>query len=201
MGVMVAMLSQASGSAVLKFDVVIPDLPLPAPQLVAPVLPLRPPPATYAVCFVPDMFAVCGGVIDLPEDPAPASGLIDFFGSVAHLRVVLSADTIEVIELRAKPRSVAVPLSEIDAAVLRTSLACDSSYDWNDDYARDFRPEFRVKFKHGPQTVTMDLCLSSRTARCVDTGDSITPTSLEFGYSTVATVIERYFPGATDQDR
>jgi hypothetical protein len=189
----------AAPPSATSFTFALPDIHIPAPELKNPALTIRVPSRSLSG-LTPRLNVVffCGGVFDYEEPRVPVYGLIDLFGSVDDFRVALAADTVEVVELKPSRTGApaeeyvesAVTLSAIDSAVVRAILTYDASYSWRDGSDSDTQYAFRVKLRKAGRVVTVDLSLSSRTARVVKAGSVVASSSIEFGYEFLAAVIE-----------
>jgi len=149
------------------------------------------------------LFCGFSGVFEY-EEPAPL-GLIELFGSVDAFRLVLSSDSVEVVEL--KPRTLfntpavvyadsKVRLPVADANALRSVLSSDPSFDWRSTPKPESGSSFRVTFIKGGRGVSVDIFTSARSVRSHTGSDAGALVSIEYGYPVIAEIIERHFPGA-----
>src|SRR5688572_7866869 len=91
-----------SSAAISTF--VFPEIHLPAPESKSPDVVIVVPSRSFS-CYVPPVdFALCGGSIDFEEPRVPVNGLIELFGSIEDFKVVLAADAIELVELKASTK-------------------------------------------------------------------------------------------------
>jgi hypothetical protein len=115
-----------------------------------------------------EVFLVCGGVFEY-EEPSPI-GLIELFGSVDSFRIVLSCESVEVVELKPGAHFLAsaqehvdrkVKLPRADAIALRSVLCSDASFDWQSTRQPESRASFRVKFEKDGHVVLGSVSLRS----------------------------------------
>jgi len=207
-----ALLGLSSAAACVASQPIAPQIRLPAPQL--PIPPLRAIPISLKLRelasfentkqpLVIPLFCDFSGVLEY-EEPAPL-GLIELFGSVDAFRLILSSDSVEVVEL--KPRTLfntpaivyadtKVRLPVADANALRSVLSSDPSFDWRSTPKPESGSSFRVTFIKDGRRVSLDVFTSARSVRSHTGSDAGPLVSIEYGYPVIAEIIERHFPGA-----
>ena len=156
---------------------VLPSVSIPSPPPIsAPPLKLK---SVNTPLSVPPLKAVVFP-FSPPLEIVEVLGLIDLFGSVDRYRAAVYSARVEVVRLA--PRSALslhpdeyregepIPLTAVDAEMLKRGLLADSSYDWSAKETCECIPryEFRVRFLTGDSAVACDVSLSERTLRVVE---------------------------------
>jgi hypothetical protein len=195
----------------LRIPFRVPSLPPVHLEVATPTLLLAPPPSLR---FVSPLLLL-GGCIVIEEGQLshPVDGLIDLFGSAENYGSAVSADRVEIIVLKGRIKGSAdvssydevagFTLSDEDAATLRATLTCDATYDWREEFLDD--PDeaptysFRVKLRSAKQEVVVDLSMSRGIARVAQNGREVAKQRFEFGYETVASLLDRLFPRGVEK--
>jgi hypothetical protein len=203
-------LAAASGAVEpLHLPLPLPELPpvhlevaMPTLSLDSPPLPRLDPPIVFGGCIVIEDVQV-----------ASSDGLIELFGGPESYATALAAEQVEIVVLQERIKGSAEVssygevagflLSDEDAATLRATLTCDAAYDWREALLHD--PDevptysFRVKLRSGPEEVVVDLSMSRGIARVAKHGREVARQSFEFGYETVASLLDRLFPRGVEK--